>query len=172
MSDKLPDHIDPLLFAERRSIVTGVIQLTAFERLSDLVLVNGDDVQVDVHFAKQGGRAVISGTIKTVLQLECQSCLRALPWPIDISFKLGVVASLQEADMLEVDCEALLFDGETVSLNTLIEDEILLAVPDYPKHGHECIARSSSKDADFDDECRAETNNPFSVLAKLKKTGE
>jgi uncharacterized protein len=30
----------------------------------------------------------------------------------------------------------------------------------------------SSKDPDFDENSQTETNNPFSVLAKLKKTGE
>jgi len=172
MSDKLPDLIDPLLFAERRSVLTGAIKIAAFERLSEMVLAKDGDVQVDVHFSKQGRQALVSGTIKAALELECQSCLQAMPWPIDVSFRLGVVASVQEADMLEIDCEPLLLDGETVSLIALIEDEILLALPDYPKHGYECVAKRSSKDADFDDQNQAETHNQFSVLAKLKKTGE
>lgn len=172
MSDKLPDFIDPLLFAERRSILAGAIKIAALERLSDLVLVDDGDVQVEVRFAKQGRRAVVSGTINAVLELECQSCLQGLSWPIDISFKLGVVSSPQEAEQLEIDCEPLLLDGDEVSLNSLIEDEILLALPDYPKHGYDCMVQHGSKDADFDKESQAETNNPFSVLAKLKKTGE
>lgn len=172
MSDKLPNLIDPLLFAERRSILSGAINITAFERLSDLVLVNDGNVQIEVQFAKQGNRAVVTGTVKAMLELECQSCLQALSWPIDLSFRLGVVSSIEEADLLEVDCEPLLFNGEKVSLNTLIEDEILLALPDYPKHPYDCIAQRSSKDAEFDGGSQAETNNPFSVLAKLKKTGD
>ncbi|QPK61715.1 DUF177 domain-containing protein [Methylomonas sp. LL1] len=172
MSDKLPDLIDPLLFAERRSILSGAIKVAALGRLSDLVLADDGEVKVEVLFAKQGKQALISGSIKATLVLECQSCLQALSWPIDLSFKLGVVSSLQEAEKLEVDCEPLLFDGEKVSLNELIEDEILLALPDYPKHGYDCIPRRSSTDAEFDGESRTKTNNPFSVLAKLKKTGE
>ncbi|MGY6274729.1 YceD family protein [Methylomonas sp. MgM2] len=171
MSDKLPDLIDPLLLAERRSILSGAIKISVLERLSDLVLADGD-VEIEVQFAKEGKRVVVSGTIKSVVELECQSCLQALSWPIKLSFKLGVVSSIEEADLLEIDCEPLLLDGEKVSLNALIEDEILLALPDYPKHQYECITLRSSKDADFDDETQAETNNPFSVLAKLKKTGE
>ncbi|MDD2760235.1 MAG: YceD family protein [Methylomonas sp.] len=172
MSDKLPNLIDPLLFAERRSILEGTLKVAVFERLSDLVLVTDTDVRIKVQFAKEGKRAVVFGTIETMLELECQSCLQALSWPVDLSFKLGVVSSLQEADQLEIDCEPLLFDGEKVSLTALIEDELLLALPDYPKHGYDCIGQRSSKDADFDDQNQSETNNPFSVLAKLKKTGE
>lgn len=172
MSDKLPEFIDPLLFAERRSILAGVIKIAALERLSDVVLGSDGEVQIEVQFAKQGRRALVTGRIKTELDLVCQSCLQALNWPIDISFKLGVVSSLEEAEQLEIDCEPLLFDGEKLSLNELIEDEMLLSLPDYPKHGYDCIAQRSSKDADFDEETQAETNNPFSVLAKLKKTGD
>lgn len=172
MSDILPDYIDPLLFADRRSILAGALKIAAFERLSDMVVDSDGEVQIDVQFARQGRRAVISGTIKTTLALACQSCLQALSWPVELNFRLGVVSSLQEAEQLEIDCEPLLFDGEKVSLNALIEDEILLALPDYPKHDYDCIALRSSRDADFDNQGQAETNNPFSVLAKLKKTGE
>jgi len=172
MSDKLPDLVDPILFADRRSMLTGVIRITALKRLSDLVVINDDVVAVDVWFARQGGRALVSGNIKATLQLVCQSCLQALPWPLDVSFKLGVVSSAQDAEKLELDCEPLMFDGETVSLTELIEDEILLALPDYPKHDFHCIPVNSSKDPDFDQESQIQPNNPFSVLAKLKKTGE
>ena len=172
MSDKIPDLIDPMLFAERRSALSGVVKIAALKRLADYVIQNDGDIKVEVVFAKQGKRAVVAGSINASLSLECQSCLQALSLPIDISFKLGVVSSLQEADQLEIDCEPLLFDGEKVSLNELIEDEILLALPDYPKHGYDCMPKHSSKDADFDDNSQNKINNPFSVLAKLKKTGE
>jgi len=172
MSDKLPDLIDPLLFADRRSILAGTLKISAFERLSDMVADSSGDVRIEVQFAKKGKRAVISGTIKAELVLTCQSCLQDLPWPVELHFNLGVVSSSQEAKQLELDCEPLLFDGEKVSLTEIIEDEILLALPDYPKHGFDCIPQVSSKDADFDINVQAETNNPFSVLAKLKKTGE
>ena len=172
MSDKLPERIDPVLFAERRSMLSGAIDIAAFDRLSDLISSNDGAVLVDVGFVKHGKRAVISGTIQGCLQLVCQSCLMALPWPLNITFKLGVVATGQEAENLEIDCEPLLLDEDTVSLTDLIEDEILLTLPDYPKHDYGCIPVSSSKDADFDKSAQIQTNNPFSVLAKLKKTGE
>lgn len=172
MSDKLPNLIDPLLFAERRSILAGALKISVLERLSGMVVNADKDINVNVQFAKQGKRAVISGTIQTLLELECQSCLQEMAWLIDLAFKLAVVSSLEEADKLEIDCEPLLLDGEKISLNDLIEDEILLAIPDYPKHGYDCIPRHRSKDPAFDDNGQTETNNPFSVLAKLKKTGE
>ena len=173
MSDKLPDLIDPLLLAERRSVLSGAIKIAALERLSDLVAESDGYIEVEVVFSKEGKRPVVSGSIKAALSIECQSCLQPLPWPLDITFKLGVVSSLQEADRLEIDCDPLLFNGEKVSLNALIEDEILLALPDYPKHGYDCIKRRSSENSDYDEQHnQTKADNPFSVLAKLKKTGE
>ena len=99
MSDKLPEFIDPLLFAERGSTLSGAIKVSALERLSDLVLASDGDIQIEVQFAKEGKRAVVSGTIKANLELECQSCLQALSWPIDLSFKLGIVSSIEEVDL-------------------------------------------------------------------------
>lgn len=173
MLDKLPERIDPLLLAERRSVLAGALSLSAFERLSDRVEMTDDAVWVDVLFSKQGKHAVVTGTIKTDCALVCQSCLEAMPWSIDIAFKLGVVASLDEADRLAVDCEPLLFTGEKLSFTQLIEDEIVLVLPDYPKHSHGCMPRHQSQDQHYPKtQTLTKAENPFSVLAKLKKTGE
>jgi uncharacterized protein len=173
MLDKLPELIDPLLLAERRSVLVGALKLSAFERLADRVEMTDDVVMVDVLFSKQGKHAIVSGTIKTACALVCQSCLEAMPWPIDIAFKLGVVASLEEADRLAVDCEPLLFTGEKVSFSQLIEDEIVLVLPDYPKHSHGCMPRHQSQDKNYHQtQNLTKAENPFSVLATLKKTGE
>lgn len=172
MSDKFPDLIDPLLFAERRSALSGELKIAVLERLSDSVVDRGGSVSVGIEFGKEGKRVVISGHIEGTVELECQSCLQMLAWPLDIDFKLAVVASLQEAKQLD-DCEPLMLDGDTISLNALIEDEILLALPDYPRHEHDCLAHNRSEDADYHaTDSQIKVNNPFSVLAKLKKTGD
>ncbi|AMK78138.1 MULTISPECIES: YceD family protein [Methylomonas] len=172
MSDKFPDHIDPLLFAERRGALSGDIKIAALERLSGSVLDHGGSVSARIEFSKEGKRIVVAGHIEGVVELECQSCLQALTWPLDIDFKLAVVSSLKEAKQLD-DCEPLLLDGDTLSLNAVIEDEILLALPDYPRHEHDCLAHNRSEDADYSaTDSQTKANNPFSVLAKLKKTGD
>ena len=172
MSDKLPESIDPLLLAERRAVLAGKLRLAAFERLSGLLVNTDGDIEIDLNFAKQGKRALIAGAIKGTLDLECQACLQGMVWPLDITFKLGIVSSLSDADRLEIDCEPLLYDGEKISLRELIEDEILLVLPDYPKHDHDCMQRTTSQDDNYDEHSPSTANNPFSVLAKLKKTGE
>ena len=154
-------------------MLSGAINIAALERLSDLVAERDSNVEVEVVFAKVGKQHVVSGTVKASLMIECQSCLQPISWPLDFDFKLGVVASLPEADRLEIDCEPLMFNGEKISFYALIEDEILLILPDYPRHGYDCIKHSNSQSGDFKTQNNpAKTENPFSVLAKLKKTGD
>ena len=173
MSDKLPELIDPLLLADRRSEFSGALKIAGLERLADLLAASDGDIEVEISFAKEGKRSVVAGGIKGALALECQTCLQALHFPLDLHFKLGVVSSLEEADRIGLDCEPLLFNGEKISLYGLLEDEILLALPDYPKHGYECIRSNQSENSDYDKENnRTKADNPFSVLAKLKKTGD
>ena len=161
------------MLAERRAELAGAIEIAALSRLSESVAENGGVVNVEVLFSKEGKSAVVSGNIAASLQLVCQNCLQSLQWPIQISFKLAVVSSLQEADKLDVDAEPLLFNGEKLSFNQLIEDEILLVLPDFPRHEHDCISRRTSQDVDYDqNQTESKAANPFSVLAKLKKTGE
>jgi uncharacterized metal-binding protein YceD (DUF177 family) len=45
-----------------------------------------------------------------------------------------------------------------------------LALPDFPKHPYVCVEREKTE-AVNDDEL-TDFNNPFSVLAKLKNTGD
>ncbi|MBS3963020.1 MAG: DUF177 domain-containing protein [Methylomonas sp.] len=176
MSDKLPIHIDPIALAERRSVLTGVIEMARLERLSAVVIDSDVDVCIEVSFGKQGKHAVLNGNIQAKPVLACQSCLQAMVFPLDIAFRLAVVSSMDEADQLDIDYEPLLLDGDKVSLNTLIEDEILLALPDYPRHDDDCISQRVSKDANYVESSPDEGSNPFSVLAQLKpnlkKTGE
>lgn len=173
MSDKLPELIDPLMLAERRAEWVGAIEIAAMPRLSESVADSGGMVEVNVRFGKEGKFPVVVGSINASLELECQNCLQAMQWPVSLDFKLAVVTSLQQAEQMEIDAEPLLFNGERMSFNALIEDEILLSLPDYPRHEHDCIQRRQSQDRDYDQQhTQAEVANPFSVLAKLKKTGE
>jgi uncharacterized protein len=175
MSDRLPCFIDPILMAERRSVFSGEVELVALNRLADFLAkpIEGA-VQVEVKFGKEGKRSVVEGRIQAAPVLACQNCMEALPWPVDVQFRLGVISSLDEVDALEVDCEPLLFQGEKLVFNDLIEDELLLAIPDYPKHDYDCLAEAlaPSEPSGRDAVSEQPKRNPFSVLANLKKAGD
>lgn len=173
MLDRLPTQIDPVSFAERRKQLSGTIEFSELPRLSEILLEKDGILELEVSFDKEGRLAVVSGDIKANLTLECQSCLESFVMPIDKHFKLGVVESIEQADKLTSDCEPLILEDERVSLNELVEDEVLLAIPDFPRHDYQCVERDESFETIDNAELQqSNSNNPFSVLAKLKNTGD
>ncbi len=174
MLDRLPVHIDPVSFAERGKQLSGTIKINELTRLSEILLDNSGEIEIDFSFDKEGRVPTIVGEIKANLILECQSCTEQFILPIDKHFKLGLVQSLDQADKLASDCEPLMIESVKISLNELVEDELLLALPDFPKHPYVCIEHMDFEDvieSEHDDKS-VDSNNPFSVLAKLKNTGD
>ncbi len=174
MLDRLPRFIDPLLYAERARELDGEIELTQFERLSDILANQNGTVIVKLSFYKEKKFSSIVGEITANLNLECQNCLKVLPWSCQATFMLGLVQSLDEANRLPSGYEPLLIKNqEKIALATVIEEELLLTIPEYPKHGHHCldIDQYDNKDIQTDIET-TRSENPFSVLATLKKSGD
>ncbi len=172
MLDRLPVVINPLSFAERGKRLSGALKISELTRLSDLLLENTGVVDIDISFDKEGRLAVIYGEIKVNLMLQCQSCLDQLDLVIETSFKLGVVSSLQEAEKLTGECEPLILENEKISLAELIEDEVLLALPDFPRHEDICTEKIEDSKETIKQREQINPNNPFAVLAKLKNTGD
>jgi len=174
MLDRLPVLINPLSFSDKGKVLVGSIEISELTRLSDVLFDNSGIVEVNFSFNREGRVPTIQGEIKADLMLECQSCSKKLDWSINSIIKLGIVQSLEQADRLASDCEPLMLETEKISLNDLIEDELLLALPDFPKHDYECVGRGGIEFDALEEEIepQVETNNPFSVLAKLKNTGD
>lgn len=174
MLDRLPIYIQPVNFSERGKRLTGALEISELARLSEVLEETEGTINVDLSFDKEERVAVVSGNIKASLKMECQACLTPVTLSIDKDFKLGFVASLEQADKLTSDCEPFILEGERVALVELIEDEVLLALPDFPRHEHECVERKeeSVETTTIDNGEQEKTHNPFSILAELKNTGE
>ena len=174
MLDRLPEYIDPFNLADKRGELKGQMPLKSLDRLAKMLINDAGAVDVDLFFGREGRVAKVEGHIGAVLELQCQNCLDAVKWPVDCEIKLGIVASMDQADRLPEDYEPLMVDEEKIQLKKIIEDEILLNLPAFPKHQHNCIAKkddNTSINLLKDDESSF-PENPFSILAKLKNTGD
>lgn len=175
MLDQLPILINPVSFCERGKELEGTLKISELTRLSDSLLDNSGVVEVKFSFDKEGRVPTIRGEIKANLVLECQSCLDEVVCPVDKKIKLGVVLNMEQADRLTSDCEPLVLTDEKISLVDLVEDELLLALPDFPRHQYECAELNDGEAVvaiESDQTEQVNSNNPFSVLAKLKNTGD
>ncbi|MDD1608066.1 MAG: YceD family protein [Methylococcaceae bacterium] len=174
MLNRLPEIIDPLHLADKRGELKGQIPVSSLERIADLLFDNSGFVTVDLFFGREGRLAKVEGRISAVLQLKCQSCLQAVEWSVDSTVRLGIVSSIDQANRLPEDYDPLLVEQDSIPLRNLIEDELLLSLPTYPKHQHSCFVSNSDNNKTNAParDSQSARENPFSILAKLKNTGD
>lgn len=175
MQNRLPEIINPLHLADKRGELHGQLPLNSLVRLSEKLVNNEGVVDVSLYFGRDGRVPFVEGKIETTLFLVCQTCLSGVAFKVENAVKLGIVTDIEYVERLPLAYEPLLLeDTETMLLSTLVEDELLLSLPDYPKHDDDCSVEGVAKDiiSAFDD-LAPKKPNPFSVLAHLKKsTGE
>ncbi len=105
--------------------------------------------------------------VATCFPLVCQRCMGALSLPVAIEREFRFVASEAIAEEQDDDCEEdLLVQAREFDLASLIEDELLMAVPLIPRH-ETCpgAVPMSAVDADF--EAANVKPNPFAGLSGL-----
>ena len=165
--EHIPDFVDPLAFAEKRRRIQGSLPLAVLDRLRDELLETEGVTEFVLNFDREGRMTVVSGNVQAELVLQCQCCLGPLVWPVKSDIRLGVVGSIDEANVLPDSIEPLLLNpGETVAVADLLQDELLLSIPVVPRHSN-CLV--SGKDSSLSDAQTDKKRNPFAELAKLQK---
>lgn len=131
-----------------------------------------------VHWTARGEmRAGTSGqaevwlhvAIETALSLTCQRCLAPMrvPLQVDRSFRFVADEATAEAEDDDSEEDVLALTPE-FDLLTLVEDELLMALPIVPRHPDCVPAQSASARQGPTPEAAAEKPNPFAVLAALR----
>ena len=174
MLDRLPEYIDPVHLADKRGTLKGQIPITNLDRLADFLADDKGAVSIDLFFNREGRLPIVEGDITANLELICQNCLAVVIWPINSHIKLGMVKTIDQANRLPEEYEPLMVLEERILLKNIIEDELLLMLPPYPKHDNNCLIPQTSHigtDILLTEE-QSSPKNPFAILATLKKTGE
>ena len=142
-------------------------------------MLNGQEGQVKFSLAfsmDEQCRTLITGTVSAAVYLECQICLGEFSEQISCEINTVVVEELNELFDLDQDRAAFVAVGKCVSLQDIVEDELIVAIPMAPKHRSGCAgyAASFSEGSDSNEalgEAACEdTYRPFSDLA-LKYKG-
>ena len=155
--------IDSLDFARRGGELSGKIPVAELSRMADMLA----DPEGIVSYQLRGlvgndGKPQLELILDGLCNLRCQRCLNALSYPIKLVSRLRLVSE-GETDSSDIE------DDETDSIPVekhldvlaLIEEELLLSLPIAPKHdAGECEIAAEGLNR---------SNNPFAVLAGLKK---
>lgn len=164
-------------FAKAAAELRVVEKLSNFSRLmeeSDATSLNAEvnfQVQGEMRPDSAGGFAAwVRLQAQTRLPMVCQRCMGSVEMLIQFDREFRFVATEALAEVEDENSEEdVLVISKHFDLLSLVEDELLMALPVAPKH-QTCpqAVKLSAADADFM-EVQADKPNPFAVLEQLKK---
>ena len=81
-----------------------------------------------------GHEVVVSGHVETRAQLECDRCLKPVELPVSADFVLEYITgsdyeSSSVAALSEEEMAVSVFDGESIDVDEIVKEQILLEVP-------------------------------------------
>ena len=176
----LPRHIDARKAAKQEVEVSGIIPVNQLFRLAPSLRNSSGEIFVSMRFSiDEANRSLVEIETSCNLELTCQRCLGVVKLNVASETRLAIIFPEAKGDYLPLPdgMEALLINDP---FNTweAVEEELILAVPAYPKHPDEkCNLPSSNYSgvnfAEFEQE---DTVKPFSdlsmLLSKDSKEGE
>jgi uncharacterized protein len=166
---RLPDLLDPWRAVDNGSVFAGRLPLSGLPRLTGVLLNTAGDVVYRLEFARDPEyHGIMTGRVEAHLTLCCQRCMEPLRVAVDARVALALVSSLDEARALPERYDPLLVGEDLIRPRDLIEDELLLGIPQIPMHDSGSCSVAVGEAAGGSGEQSPEAS-PFKVLADLKR---
>jgi uncharacterized protein len=185
-----PARLDVAHLAHKQAEISGQHTHAAHGRLLQMQADAPDCPQRVVSWSARGElRPVRGGTpqvwmhlkAETIATVQCQRCLEAVDIPLALDRAFRFVADETTAATLDAELEDadVLVDDGPFDLLTLIEDELLLALPIVPMHDtcpesvnfDRGIALPDAAGEAAGNHNPAVSEHPFAALAALKRRG-
>lgn len=178
----LPSRLDVAVFAKAQAALDGTLPWAEMPRLSEATIAPADGGSA-VSWQAQGlWRQPLGGSAEIRLRLlaratvwlTCQRCLEPVSETLEIDRTLRFVTGEDEAARLDEDSEEdVLALTRALDLPSLVEDELILALPLVPRHAV-CPQRlpwpaAGDADAAPDRKEPEGAAHPFAVLKALKR---
>jgi len=175
INSRLPVQIDPIRLAAARQQLYGEIEITRFARLKELLTSTEGAVKVQFDFDIDASKVhCVTGTLVAELSLCCQRCLEPMKWQLNADVGLAFVTHERQIEELVVDYEPYLIEETPLMFSDMVEDEILLALPQVPMHDETSSCQPAVKAAEHIEAqdnvqpTKEQRKNPFAMLADFK----
>lgn len=171
MSNDLPLHFDPVLFAKRGRQFAGSIPVQDMPRIMEIAPNSDGEFYVTMTFSTSSLLfPMVKGTIEGKIVQSCQRCMGDAAIPISGEFQLLLVTPNAVELASEEGHEIFEYNEPQISTGTLIEDEIILSMPIVAKHSEMETCDSSVQQwmHEFHEVPTDEKQNPFAKLKDLK----
>ena len=171
MLTRLPIEVNPYRLVEQGREFDGVCDIVSLTRISDLLADKEGVLTVNLTFYRNvSSLPSLKGQISGSLKLTCQRCLNEMTLPIDTAIDVVFVSNDEKAQTLQGGYETHLVEDSRIMLNDLIEDEVMLSIPQLMVHD-ECEPYRPLIEATpetISQTAQGEKENPFAVLQNLK----
>ena len=172
MSREYPDWISSERAAEGKRVFAGTIPFARMKRLSALLADGqGGEASFVAKFKRDlDKRVVIDLQVNAALPLLCQVSLEVYDEYVNRHSELAVVENDSELDELPESYDAVVADNGRLAFAGLVEDEILLDVPYFPKKPGARKIEFSEGEAGFSDGVNTpgeDKQRPFAALQEM-----
>lgn len=173
-----PRHLDVQAFAQAGAELIGQSPLADWPRLRGEPPAGGQDRDPLVRWRLRGHMNPVKGgaarigmalTAAVDLPLQCQRCLAPVFEPVRAQRTFVFVSDEATAEAMDEESEEdVLVISRDLDALSLVEDELILALPLVPRH-EVCTQALPAAVADEAFEAASQRPHPFSGLAALKK---
>ncbi len=197
MKERIPQRVDYHRYTEQGVTLDGLItkadSLKDMSRFNESIVDILDDISYHLAFDTDLlGNRFVTGSVETRVQLQCQRCMDNYSLSIKSDITIAFVKNESEQSLAE-DSNYDVFWLKTKELFApivLLEDELLLSLPQIPMHpeseiGQDCdvqvqfldeeahttdagSSESHSSEDSLEKELEQKDDNPFAILKQLK----
>ncbi len=100
--------------------------------------------EIRARIKRHGERIDLRGHISARAEVNCDRCLKTVNIPVETDFDAAYVPARmntvvdKEAELNDADLDVAVFDGETIDVDELVREQILLALPLHALCAEDC----------------------------------
>lgn len=130
----LPERFNPQAMAEHSLALAGELPTGSMARLREAVVSVGSAVSVDLLLAHARSGCRMEGKIACTLGLRCVRCLGEVRVRVEPDVRLMLGSAPEGSTEVPEGYDLYEYEGFSLELAHLVEDELLLALPLVPRH--------------------------------------
>jgi len=172
MSREYPDWISPGRAAEGKRIFSGTIPVSRMKRLATLLVdARGEASFVAAFRTDMDKRVIIDLRVEAALPLVCQASLDIYDEQVKRHSELAVIEDDGTQAELPDNYEPVQTENGRLAMASLVEDELLLGLPQIPRKPGLQRVEYSTGGQTFKSEMsqKGPTKNPFAALQDMLK---
>ncbi len=150
------------------------IPLAELPRVSHELAATDGEASGKVRFSRHMGHAVADLDVSAQPEVVCQRCMLPMRWPMHVKSRIALVSDYDAADRVPDSLEVFLVEADSVSVRDLVDEEIMLALPQVPRHAEDskCAEQPMRLPGQADEPegaAESQVQKPFAQLGELLK---